>query len=240
MRTIAVLFLITFSSVRGQTISFEAASIKPNHSGSGSSGDNTQGGRVTITNESLKELIQTAFDVKDFQIEGAPGWVGTERYDIVATTGKPGGITDGDFRLLMQSLLANRFAFRFHRETKQLTVYSLALAKGGPKMTEHTGAAGSSSNTSGGAATRTMKVTGMTMPMLAKRLERQVGRTVNDMTGLAGAYDFTLEWSPEQTSDSTLPSIFTALQEQVGLKLDSAKGPVEIIVIDSVERASEN
>jgi uncharacterized protein (TIGR03435 family) len=222
-----------------QQPAFEVASIKSNRSQSGSSGENTSRGRLTVTNDSLKELIQLAFDVKDFQIEG-PAWLGTEKYDIVATTGNDRDLNDAELRPLLQSLLAGRFAFRFHRETRQSTVYALKVAKSGPKMKAHAGEGGSSSNTSGGVGQRSMTVTNVSMPMLAKRLERQVGRTVVDETGLSGGYDFKLEWSPEQTAESSLPSIFTALQEQLGLRLDSAKGPVEIIVIDGVEKASEN
>src|SRR5690348_17513804 len=118
MRLAAALLLFgsTFAAT-GQTRVFEVASIKPNRSGSGSSEDNTSAGRLTVRNESLKELIQLAFDVKDFQIAGGPGWIATERYDIDATTGNAGELTDGELRPLLQSLLADRFAFRFHKET---------------------------------------------------------------------------------------------------------------------------
>jgi uncharacterized protein (TIGR03435 family) len=219
---------------------FEAASIKPNHSGSGSSSDNTEHGRLTVTNETVKQLIQMAFNVKDFQIEGGPRWLATERYDIVATTGKPDDIKDAEFRALLQSLLADRFTFRYHRDTKQLTMYSLAVAKGSPKLTEHTGEAGGSSNTNSRSGKTTMTVTKGTMASLASHLEGQTGRIIKDNTGLKGAYDYKLEWSNDQAEDSSLPSLFTALQEQLGLRLDSTKGPVEMIVIDRVERPSEN
>jgi uncharacterized protein (TIGR03435 family) len=164
----------------------------------------------------------------------------TEKYDIVATTGKPDDIRDIQLRPLLQSLLADRFALRYHRETKQLTMYSLVVAKTGPKLTAHTGGGESGSHTSSEPRKAIMTVTKGTMPALASRLERLVGRTVADNTGLKGEYDYKLEWTPEQMADSSLPSLFTALQEQLGLRLDSTKGPVEIIVIDGVERASDN
>jgi uncharacterized protein (TIGR03435 family) len=238
---LALAAFVSLLPIAAQAQKFEVASIKPNHSGSGSSGDNTSGGRLTVQNDSVKELMQLAFGVKDFQIEGGPGWIATERYDIVATTGKTGDLTDAELRPMLQALLADRFALKFHRETQQVTVYSLVVAKNGPKLTEHAGGGSSSnSNTNGGAEKRTMTVSNGTMPRLAKNLERQVGRIVNDNTGLTGAYDYKLEWAPDQSPDTSLPSIFTALQEQLGLRLDSGKGPAETIVIDGVEKASEN
>jgi uncharacterized protein (TIGR03435 family) len=184
----------------------------------------------------LKQLLQLAFDVKGFQIAGGPGWLDAARYDIVATTGKPGDIDDRELRPMLQALLADRFALKFHRETRELTVYSLAVAKNGPKLTAHQGAGNSSSSSSSGY----MSATKATMTMLASRLERQLGRTVADHTGLAGEYDYRLSWVPDQAADSMGPSIFTALEEQLGLRLDSAKGPVEIIVIESAEKPSAN
>jgi len=230
--------LIAAASIpaNAQTPAFEVASIKPNPSITENSGENTARGRFTATNDSLKQLLQLAFDVKDFQIVGGPGWLGTARYDIVATTGKPGDVGDAELRPLLQSLLVDRFVLRFHRETRESTVYALVVAKNGPKLTGHTGDGDSSSGTSSGS----MRASKVTMAMLASRLERQLGRTVTDHTGLTGEYDFKLTWTPDQNADATGPSIFTALQEQLGLKLDSAKGPVEIIVIDSVEKPSEN
>jgi uncharacterized protein (TIGR03435 family) len=137
---------------------------------------------------------------------------------------------------MLQALLADRFALKFHREMRELTVYSLAVAKNGPKLTAHQGAGYSSSSSSAGSISA-MKAT---MAMLASRLERQLGRTVADHTGLTGEYDYRLTWAPEQAADSTGPSIFTALEEQLGLRLDSAKGPVEIIVIESAGKPSAN
>jgi uncharacterized protein (TIGR03435 family) len=238
---LALAAIVSLLPIAARSQAFEVASIKPNHSGSGSSGDNTAHGRLTVTNDSLKDLMQLAFGVKDFQIEGGPGWIATERYDIVATTGKAGDLTEAELRPMLQALLADRFALKFHRETKQITVYSLVVAKNGPKLTEHMGGGdNSNSNTSGGAEKRTMTVTNGNMTRLARNLERQVGRIVTDNTGLTGAYDYKLEWAPDQSPDTSLPSLFTALQEQLGLRLDSGKGPAEIIVIDSVEKASEN
>jgi uncharacterized protein (TIGR03435 family) len=169
---------------------------------------------------------------------GQGGW--GPRYDIIATTGTTDEVTDERLGLLLQSLLEDRFALKIHRETRESTVYSLVMAKGGPKMTVDSGEGGSSSNTNSRDGASTMVAKRTTVDRLASRLERQVGRRVTDNTGLTAAYDFTLTWSQDLNPDSGLPSIFTALQEQLGLRLDSTKGPVDMIVVDSVERPSEN
>ena len=243
-RLIATLCGIAIAAVsafaQNSRTSFDVISIRPNRSGSGDSGENTERGRLTVTNDTVKELIQLAFGVKAFQITGGLGWLSTAPFDIVATTGTAEDITDERLAPLLQSLLADRFGLKFHRETKESTVYSLVVAKGGPKTAVNTGEGGSSSNTNSKNGMATMVVSHMTADRLASRLERQVGRRVTDHTGLTAAYDFTLTWSQDQSTDPTGPSLFTALQEQLGLKLDSAKGPVDMVVIDAVERPSEN
>lgn len=218
---------------------FDVISIRPNLSGSNNSGVHTERGRIVETNNTVRELIQEAFQVKDFQIIGGPGWIATARYDVVATTGTAHN-SDEQFEPLLQSMLEDRFGLKFHRETKESTIYSLTVAKGGPKMTVDTSEGQDSSNTNSKDGRTTMTAKKVTVAMLASRLERQVGRRVIDNTGLRAAYDFTLTWSRDQSVDPTGPSIFTALQEQLGLKLDSAKGPVDLVVIDAVDRPTEN
>ena len=219
---------------------FDVISIKPNVSGSRASGENTQHGRLTVVNDTVKELVQLAYGVKDFQITGGPGWLESARYDIVATTGTGDDLSDERLGPLLQSLLEDRFGLRAHRETKESTVYSLVVTKGGPKMAVDNGGDESSSNTNSKAGRTTMIVEKFTTTLLASRLERYVGRRVTDHTGLTAAYDFTLTWAQDQSIDPTGPSLFTALQEQLGLKLDSTKGSVDMLVINSVQRPSEN
>lgn len=214
----------------------------------------TSHGRLTATNVPLRILIQKGFHVKDFQISGGPGWVGTERYDIVAKT-ESADISDDDLWLLLQPLLTDRFKLKFHLETKQLPVYSLVIAKGGPKMKLHNGDDEPMVKGRISSGKATLETTKISMKKLADVLGDDVDRTVVDNTGLKGGYDFKLEWAQDHPGEDpgssilgTLqeslgisgPSVFTAVQEQLGLKLESAKGPVRIIVIDSVERASAN
>ncbi|HYL75938.1 MAG TPA: M56 and DUF3738 domain-containing protein [Bryobacteraceae bacterium] len=243
---------------------FEVASIKPSAPGGlAARFMMAPGGRVNINNINVKFLIQQAYQVRDFQITGGPGWIGSDRYDIVAKGEGDEQISQEQMRAMMQGLLADRFKLVIHRETKELPVYSLVLGKNGPKLKETPeteGVPGPDGVRRGGMQVRMgrglINGQGMTMEMLATQLANQLGRTVIDKTGLKGGYEVKLEWTPEQgqgpaiqregggdapptTADSG-PTIFTALQEQLGLKLESTKGPVTIIVIDSVEKPTEN
>ena len=266
---------------------FEVASIKPNHTGSrGVSIMNPPGGRFVATNIALKMLIRVAYKVQDFQITGGPGWINSERFDIEAkaenspavdilklTEDQRDALQERQ-RLRLQALLADRFQLKLHRDTKDLPVYALVVAKNGPKLHEAApiSSAVATPNPQGpkGPAFkgRGMRMTRgqlsgqeVTLQFLTDALSSQLGRTVIDRTGLKGSYDFTLQWTPDESQsqmfrgpgpggpespdsppppESSGPSIFTAVQEQLGLKLDSAKGPVEILVIDHVEQPSAN
>jgi uncharacterized protein (TIGR03435 family) len=248
---------------------------------------------LTAQNLSLMLLIQQAYGVGKDRITGAPDWLNSERYDIDAKV--DGAAVEALKKLspdelktvrqhMLQALLADRFSLTLHRETKELAVYNLVIAKNGPKLQESKpedkgktsdGSAASgkqaasggpmsvsggggggggksiSVGTGGGASVsfggrgglRTMSGRGVTIENLLTTLASATGRPVLDKTGLTGKYDYKLEYAPEDSqpdADSTGPSIFTALQEQLGLKLESGKGPVEIIVIDRVERPSGN
>lgn len=242
MKTFPIL-LVAVASLSAQQLpqAFEVASIKPNPTGTGTTTLNTSsGGRLTAFNVSLRLLIQFAYGVKDDEIAGGPGWLGTEKYDIAAEADSPSEFKEEELRPMLQTLLADRFRLKVHRETRELTVYSLMVAKNGPKLAEHTGEARSSTGTSYESGVLTMNATKASMASFANSLGRQLARTVIDSTGLRGEFDFKLEWAPAQTADSSSPSLFTAIQEQLGLKLESTKGPVEVVVIDSAEKASEN
>jgi len=224
----------------------------------------TPGGGLNASNVRVRQLIEFAYEVQPDQIIGGPSWFNAQGYDIIAkapasdapTPGPMMSAADRDqFRLRVQNLLADRFQLVIHRETKEMPVYALVVAKGGPKMKEGTG------DQIGIRAGRgEMSGNRVEMPNLARLLSRRVGRPVIDKTGLTGAYEFKLEWTPDITegtgkgpgggpmmksegpagADAPGPSIFTALQEQLGLKLESTKGPVERIVIDKLERPAEN
>jgi len=237
-----ILIVAILSCARAQTpANFEVASIRPNHSGGLNTRiDTPDGGRLVVTNASLKTLIRNAFGILSFQLAGGPGWLDTDMYDIEAKTGDAGRITQERLKLLLQSLLADRFALRYHRETRELPVYALAIGKGGSRLKRNTSGQRPSMNTSRLTDRARMIGTGVPMAELASNLGNQLGRIVVDDTGLDGFFDFTMEWVPDGQPDSLYPSIFTAVQEQLGLKLEARKGPVEVIVIDSAEKASAN
>ena len=252
---------------------FDVVSIKPDKSDSGMVRIMTKPDGYSATNVSLKMIIQGAYGIREDLISGVPGWGDSERYDIDAKVAGPDvevlkKLSPEQRRLMLQSILQDRFKLKAHTETKQLPVFELFVAKGGPKLKEATpgdtytnGIKGPDGVARGGM----MRVgrgqaTGQALPMtsVVNMLSQQLHRTVIDKTGLTGKYDLELTWTPEEgegmghpppagdaqradpSSDSSGPSIFTAVQEQLGLKLQSAKGPVETLVIDNVEKPSEN
>jgi uncharacterized protein (TIGR03435 family) len=232
------------ASGQGQTLvprSFDVASIKLNQTNSESRRVSTlPGGRFIAGNASLKLLISRAFGVAEFQVERGSGWIDTERYDISAKADTPHEMSQEELRPCLQALLTERFQLKFHRGMKQGSVYSLLVGRNGSKLTGHSGdgtAAISACNGDGKGEITGRKVT---MARLAQYLSGQAGRPVIDNTGLGGEYDFRVEWSMQEATMPAGPSVFTALQEQLGLRLDATKGPVEIIVIDRVERPSAN
>jgi uncharacterized protein (TIGR03435 family) len=239
---------------------FEVASIKPSDpAATGSQVDVSPGGVFTAKNITLKDLVQLAYELRDSELSGGPGWLDTQRYDIVAK-GNVAGVSDDEMRKLtaerrdavkarfllqVQMLLAERFQLKVHRETKELPVYALSVAKNGPKM-KTAGDDDATHNLSmrRGAAGNA-EITGTSVPLanLARTLSDVVGRSVRDKTGLKGNYDFKMTFTPDvglQGAAGDGPSIFTALQEQLGLRLESEKGPVEVLVVDSAQKASEN
>ncbi len=240
MKLLLLTLFVPALTLPAQPPSFEVASIKPNNTGSGRSSSDTGPGRVTDINVTIGTEIQAAFGIMDFQIAGAPGWVTSDKYDLQATTGTSKDLTDTELQPYYLALLTDRCHLRYHRETKEYSIYSLAPAKGGPKMTAHTGEGDGSTNTSGSSGKTVMNATDISMHGLARALGGKLHRTVLDNTGLTGHYDLKLEWAPEPAADTSEPSLFAALQEQLGLKLETTKGPVEIIVIDSIEKPSEN
>ena len=239
-------------ALKGQE--FEAASIKPSPpQPMGMMRIGIQmlpGGRISMTGVTVKIMIQRAYGVRDFQIVGGPAWLDSDQYDIIA---KPEGTATPDqVKLMTQALLADRFQLKFHRETKELPTYALVVAKGGPKFPASEVVPEGSDKPKGtrisvGRGQFTLQ--GAAMAALANQLGQILGRSVIDKTELTGNYDFNLEWTPDESqpggdhpspADAQGPSIFTALQDQLGLKVESTKGPVEILVIERVEKASEN
>ncbi len=266
------------------TPGYEVASIKPNKSDNNRSRLMFRPDGLSATGGTLQMLIKAAYEIEDSQISGAPSWLQSEKYDIEA---KMDSAVADELRKLdpdqskdarehmLQALLADRFKLTIHRETKELPVFALVIAKNGPKLQEAkpgdpypngfkgpNGGSGAGMMRGSLGAGGKSELVGQAVPMssLVRLLSGQLHRTVVDNTGLAGKYDFALQWTPDESpgavlkgadggqpgsdsassSDSSGPTIFTAVQEQLGLKLESQKGPVQILVIDHVEKPSEN
>jgi uncharacterized protein (TIGR03435 family) len=195
------------------------------------------GGVFTATNVSLKLLISRAYGVPEAQVNGGPGWIETEKYDVTAKADTPLEMTREEVRPCLQALLGERFQLAIHHQTKQGSVFSLVAAKSGPKLQPHEGPGGAGIAASSDSGKVTIMGTNTTMVRLAEYLSGQAGRPVLDNTGLKGGYDFRVEWTSDDTSG---PSVFTALQEQLGLRVEAAKGPIDFVVIDRVDKPSAN
>jgi uncharacterized protein (TIGR03435 family) len=189
-----------------------------------------------FTNVPLRQLIEQAYRVKPFQLTG-PDWLSNVRFDIVAKY--PAGTANEQLTLMLQTLLAERFHLAIHRESREMSAYALMVAKNGPKLVEVAPNGTGTSNGRGRFQDRAISMAG-----LADQLARELGRPVVDKTGLTAVYDLKLEWTPDDQPQGDAapsepaqgPSIFTALQEQLGLKLQTQEAPVEIIVVDHVDR----
>lgn len=202
------------------------------------------GGRFVATGTSVRTLLRIAFATDDDRISGAPAWTATETFDIDAIVAGHVDInTPEQFEQLIFSLLADRFQLQFHRQQREGPIYRLETerpGKLGPAL--QPSAAGTQTNMSSNSngARAELKVSSASMGDIAAALRRAAGRPIEDHTGVAGRYDFQIKWAPDETADSADPSLFTVLKEQLGLKLQPAKGPVETIVIDHIAHPSAN
>jgi uncharacterized protein (TIGR03435 family) len=232
---------------------FDVATIKPSApEATGTQFFFNKGGGFTATNISVRDLLQQGYDVRGFQITGEPAWARTEKWDISAKVEGLPPMTDiAQLRPLLRALLADRFQLKVHSATKEMPLFSLVVAKAGPKLTANSGKPGPRVGVSAGRITTTK----VSLSDFIGLLSRMVGRPVIDRTGLTGVYDITLIWSPDARAkvhppgaepdtaaleDPSGPSIFTAIQEQLGLRLESTKGLAEMLVIDAVEKPSAN
>jgi uncharacterized protein (TIGR03435 family) len=278
-RTAAVAVLCSdIAGVAGQTVAFEVASVKVNKSGPGSlqRGGLPPGDRVSLVNLPARMLILIAYP-DAFEIVGGPAWIGrqgpnfdVDRFDIVAKADRPS--TTNELRSMLRTLLADRFRLIVHSETRVEPVWVLVLARRGGKLGPNLHPAAASCTELGQAAqppqpgndpcgmrsfvtalmTGTMSVHGLTLDQLGAVTMDLERRRFVDKTGLTGAFDWDLKWTPQRflqgtfdrdrfpTIDPDGPSIFTALQEQLGLKLESEKGETEVLVVDRIEHPTEN
>ena len=190
----------------------------------------------TAHNVSLPFLVQMAFGVNVYQIEGQPEWMGSTLYDVSANPDSEKGPTYEQLKPMLQQLLAQRFHLQTRTEEKEMKGYSLVVAKDGQRLTPSKGAG----PVSAAIMSNRLQGPGVDAKGLASILSMVLKRPVHDDTGIHGKFDVRLDFAPlnapADAADSSLPSIFTAVQEQLGLKLEPAKVPVKLLVIDHVER----
>jgi uncharacterized protein (TIGR03435 family) len=233
---------------------FEVATIKPSNPDTQGKYITIRGGMFKSANFSLADLVAFAYGVNTKQIVGAPSWAETDRYDIEGKPDTPGTPNAEQLRTMVKKLVAERFSLKFHMEKKELSVYALARGKGEPKLTKAEVDAG---NLPGLFFTGLGKlnVTNATMENFCHLMQEAVlDRPVVDQTGLAGKWNFTLNWTPDESQFGGMgfkvpppsdkadapPPLFTAIQEQLGLKLEATKAPVDVMAIDTVEKPSAN
>jgi uncharacterized protein (TIGR03435 family) len=258
---------------------FDAASVKPAPPPDGRGGrrvgmdggpGTSEPGRINFENIGLDAMIGKAYEVKYYQISG-PAWFESARFNIIATV--PQGTTQEQFRLMLQNLLADRFKLALHKESREMSIYSLTVARNGPKLKKATpnpppdandaadgapiGGGGKLATDADGypalrpgmtmavmstpAGPRARLANKEHMEWLAGMLSSQLGRPVIDATGLTGEYDISLSWVPQRpdsvaTDDPSGPDLIAALQQQLGLKLEPKKGPIEVLVVDHAEK----
>jgi len=241
------------SSTQSSSSVLEVAAIKPvKNPDRNNMHDHTEGRRLTARNVTVRDLVMIGYELDPGQIAGGPAWIATDEYDIDAEAVE--GVQLNDERqekALIQELLADRFRLTFHHEQRTLAVYLLVVAKNGPKLkSANPGEVENSACEHLGACTfRKRTLSGFSRFMQFVVLDRPVV----DNTGIAGEFDFSLNWTPDESQFSRMgilprptgdnanaPPLFEAIQEQLGLKLEPKKIPAEVLVIDQVERPTEN
>ena len=234
---------------------FEVATIKPVESGAKAGRYITMQGthRFIEKDYTLKLLIAAAYNLNPKTISGGPEWIDAEHYDIVAVT--PGEVqpTHDEQMSMLRYLLTDRFKLAFHREQKEFSIYELGVANGGPKLKASTAAPDAPAALISTVYPQriVMPARNATMGDLASIMQRAIlDRPVVDKTELTGRYDFDLEWAPDESqfggevpsagADAPSTPLFAAIQQQLGLRLEATRGPVEALVIDKAERPSAN
>jgi len=252
MRVVVLPLVLLFCAYGEQTsgakLEFEVASVKPNKTGQRGGRLNTEPGHLTITNMTLRTCIRAAFGLQNYQLTGGTASIEDEPYDIVAKA--ESAVGDEQLMLMLRRLLAERFKLKYHKESKEMKGLALLVGKNGPRL-HPVEPAGKGWSRNGVGSIEGQEVS---IPRLAEILAGRLGYPVVDLTAIKGVFDIKLNWTPDPdavrnpaeekespaVSDPSGPSMFSALQEQLGLRLEARKVPVEIVAIDHVERPSAN
>jgi uncharacterized protein (TIGR03435 family) len=224
--------------------SFEVATIRPAKPGDPHQHFSLNGHRVVVENQSVTALVCVAYTLHKSQLIGEPAWF-DDRYDIEGVPDAPGEPSFPQIKIMLQKLLADRFALKLHHDQRDLSIFALTIAKGGPRLTRNTtGREGQPDEFATNNGTeRTMKFSNFTMKDFSHEMQFGLDRAIVDQTGLPGRYNFELHYTTDEattTDPDSPPGLFTAIQEQLGLKLVPQKGPADVLVIDRIARPSPN
>jgi uncharacterized protein (TIGR03435 family) len=223
--------------------SYEVATIKPSDPADGSAGFHSEGRRLFAENETMDSLIAVAYSIHPKQIVGGPEWFSQDHFDIKGVPDIAGAPSWDQQREMMQKLLAERFGLKFHREKRELSIFAITVAKGGPKLevskSDANGMLDQTGNNNG--VEQAWRFTNNSIEDFAQMMQNLLDRPMVDETGLKGKFDFKLKWSTNDAPNNdpnAPPGLLTAVQEQLGLKIEATKGPADVLVIDHVERPS--
>lgn len=224
--------------------SFAVATVKPHDPNSDRGGFNAAGDRVSIYGRSVHSIMMYAYSIDKHQVIDEPAWAATDLWDIEGTTDTPGEPNQRQQQEMLQKLLADRFGLKFHREKRELAVYAIQIAKGGPKLKPpaHRDAAPDQDASSHGTE-EVVTITSASMADFIRRMQFFLDRPLLDQTDLTGRYDFKLRYTYDEThvtDPNAPPGLFTAIQEQLGLQLQPVKALIDVFVIDHLQRPSEN
>ena len=258
-KTLPFLLLLSLAAAPGlaQTaapqLAYDVITIKPNTSGTDDTSTSMEMSSFQASNVPIKRLLIRAYGVRQELISGLPDWADSARFDVSAKVVDPDvtalkKLTPDQRREFIVAMLRDRFHLKAHFETKTLPVYELTVTKDGPKFHASAAGEGTSMGTDSNGGRTELKATAISMTDMAGLLTKQADRTVLDRSGLAGKYDLQLKWTEDRPSGAAdngsapedIPGLFTALQEQLGLKLTPSRGPVPTLVIDHIDRPTEN
>jgi uncharacterized protein (TIGR03435 family) len=232
---------------------YEVVTIKPSDPKDGGRGFQTRGRHIRAANETVDDMISFAWGIHVKQIVGGQPWMSTDHYFVDGVPDAPGEPNLTQLRSMIKKVLADRFGLKVHDEQRELSVYALTVARGGPKLTRSLGPPNGPPNDNFSTSAY-MRETNTTMGEFAKAMQYVLDRPVVDRTSLEGRWDFLLKWTPDESQFTAMgykipppadnpnapPGLFSAIQEQIGLKLEAVKAPAQVLVVDGVERPTEN
>jgi len=225
---------------------WDVVTVKPSDPNTVGDHIEQHGRHLTLSNETIEMMLVLGYSVQKNQIADAPDWVRTERWEIDGLSNMDGELNLPQLQKMIQKALAERFGLKMHREKREMSVYAIVVAKGGPKMTVSTNSTNAppEQHPRDGSGQHTEILKNFSMDDLALILQFRVDRPVLNRTGLNGRYDMTLKWTYDEdrapTDGTAAPSLFTAMQEELGLKLEPMKAAADVLVIDKLERPGAN